>query len=90
MEKPGYELFDAHHPLSPLTTTLNYGVIQDNGDVAVRVIYDHRVIAQRPLRGVEIECLSSARPASKIARGKVIQQLRLLSQARSLSLSVAG
>ena len=32
------------HPLSPLTTTLNYGVIQDNGDVAVRVIYDHRVM----------------------------------------------
>jgi hypothetical protein len=32
------------HPLSPLTTTLNYGVIQDNGDVTVRVIYDHRVM----------------------------------------------
>jgi len=32
------------HPLTPLTTSLNYGVIQDNGDVAVRVIYDHRVM----------------------------------------------
>ncbi len=32
------------HPLSPLTTVLNYGVIQDNGDVMVRVIYDHRVM----------------------------------------------
>jgi hypothetical protein len=32
------------HPLTPLTTTLNYGVIQENGDVAVRVIYDHRVM----------------------------------------------
>ena len=32
------------HPLSPLTTTLNYGVIHENGDVAVRVIYDHRVL----------------------------------------------
>jgi hypothetical protein len=32
------------HPLSPLTTTLNYGVIQANGDVAVRIIYDHRVL----------------------------------------------
>ncbi len=32
------------HPLSPLTTTLNYGVIQANGDVDVRLIYDHRVL----------------------------------------------
>jgi hypothetical protein len=31
------------HPLSPLTTTLNYGVIE-NGWVTVRVIYDHRVM----------------------------------------------
>jgi hypothetical protein len=31
------------HPLSPLTTTLNYGVIAD-GMVTVRVIYDHRVM----------------------------------------------
>lgn len=32
------------HPLSPLTTTLNYGVIQADGNVAVRLIYDHRVL----------------------------------------------
>ena len=32
------------HPLTPLTTALNYGVIQENGDVTVRVIYDHRVM----------------------------------------------
>ena len=32
------------HPLSPLTTTLNYGVIADDGSVAVRLIYDHRVM----------------------------------------------
>ncbi|HET6572797.1 MAG TPA: hypothetical protein VFG68_04280 [Fimbriiglobus sp.] len=31
------------HPLSPLTTTLNYGVIAPDGSVTVRVIYDHRV-----------------------------------------------
>jgi hypothetical protein len=31
------------HPLSPLTTTLNYGVIED-GWVTARVIYDHRVM----------------------------------------------
>jgi hypothetical protein len=32
------------HPLSPLTTTLNYGVIRDNGTVTVRLTYDHRVM----------------------------------------------
>jgi hypothetical protein len=32
------------HPLSPLTTTLNYGVIAPDGSVDVRVIYDHRVL----------------------------------------------
>lgn len=32
------------HPLSPLTTALNYGVIDDDGGVDVRIIYDHRVM----------------------------------------------
>jgi hypothetical protein len=32
------------HPLSPLTSTLNYGVIAADGTVDVRVIYDHRVL----------------------------------------------
>jgi len=32
------------HPLSPLTTTLNYGVIREDGTVPVRIIYDHRVM----------------------------------------------
>ena len=32
------------HPLSPLTTTLNYGVIDADGTVWVRLIYDHRVL----------------------------------------------
>jgi hypothetical protein len=32
------------HPLSPLTTTLNYGVIGPDGRVTVRIIYDHRVM----------------------------------------------
>jgi hypothetical protein len=35
---------EALHPLSPLTTTLNYGVIADDGSVDVRLIYDHRVM----------------------------------------------
>ena len=32
------------HPLSPLTTTLNYGVIEPDGTVDVRLTYDHRVL----------------------------------------------
>jgi hypothetical protein len=32
------------HPLSPLTTTLNYGVIDPDGSVDVRLVYDHRVL----------------------------------------------
>lgn len=32
------------HPLSPLTTTLTYGVIDDDGETDVRIIYDHRVM----------------------------------------------
>ena len=32
------------HPISPQTTTLTYGVIQPDGWVNVRLIYDHRVL----------------------------------------------
>ena len=32
------------HPLSPVTTTMNYGVIGKDGQVPVRVVYDHRVM----------------------------------------------
>jgi hypothetical protein len=31
------------HPLSPLTSTFNYGVIDSSGSVWVRLVYDHRV-----------------------------------------------
>lgn len=32
------------HPLTPLTALLNYGVIDSDGAVNVRIIYDHRVL----------------------------------------------
>ncbi len=32
------------HPKSPLTTNLNYGPIQADGHVDVRIVYDHRVL----------------------------------------------
>jgi hypothetical protein len=37
----GAESFNHH---TPLTTTLTYGVIREDGSVPVRVIYDHRVM----------------------------------------------
>jgi hypothetical protein len=32
------------HPISPLTAVMNYGVIAPDGTVAVRIMYDHRVL----------------------------------------------
>jgi hypothetical protein len=32
------------HPLMPVTTLLNYGIIDPDGSVTVRIIYDHRVM----------------------------------------------
>jgi len=32
------------HPIMPMTGSLNYGVIGDDGAVNVRIIYDHRVL----------------------------------------------
>jgi hypothetical protein len=32
------------HPLAPVTTVLNYGVIAEDGSVTVRIVYDHRVM----------------------------------------------
>jgi pyruvate/2-oxoglutarate dehydrogenase complex dihydrolipoamide acyltransferase (E2) component len=32
------------HPISPLTGTLNYGTIEPDGSVTVRIVYDHRVV----------------------------------------------
>jgi hypothetical protein len=47
------------HPLSPLTTTLTYGVLAPNGEVDVRIVYDHRVMdgatVARALRRLETE-----------------------------------
>jgi hypothetical protein len=36
-----YSALGAHslHPLSPLSTTLNYGAVREEGSVAVRIVY---------------------------------------------------
>ena len=38
---------EQHHPLSPLTTYLTFGPIGPDGDVTVKIIYDHRVMDGR-------------------------------------------
>jgi hypothetical protein len=59
------------HPLSPLTTTLNYGVIGADGSVEVRLVYDHRVLdgctVARALEDLE-----------RVLRGEILNELRYL------------
>ncbi len=60
------------HPLSPLTTTLNYGVMNSDGTVNVRIIYDHRV-------------LDGATVARALARLEEILNSVVLEEVRSLA-----
>jgi hypothetical protein len=41
-----YSALGAHslHPLSPLSTTLNYGPVREEGTVIVRIVYDNRTM----------------------------------------------
>jgi hypothetical protein len=59
------------HPLSPLTTTLNYGVIDDRGEVDVRIAYDHRV-----LDGAAIA--RALEDLERILRCEIVAELRYL------------
>ncbi|HVK18011.1 MAG TPA: hypothetical protein VM533_13765 [Fimbriiglobus sp.] len=63
------------HPISPLTVTLNYGVIDPDGSVTVRVIYDHRVTdgatIARALARLE-----------EVLTGEVLDELRAMAPAR--------
>ena len=63
------------HPLSPLTTTLNYGVIEADGSVPVRLVYDHRVLdgatVARALARLE-----------EVLRGAILGELRTMAVPR--------
>ncbi len=67
------------HPISPLTTTMTYGAIAPDGDVVVKLIYDHRVldgseVARRlneleaVLRGPILDELHAAANRARLAR----------------------
>jgi hypothetical protein len=61
------------HPLSPLTATMNWGVIGEDGKVAVRIMYDHRV-----MDGSEI-ARTLERLEAKLA-GALVDELRALAR----------
>jgi hypothetical protein len=60
------------HPLSPLTTLLNYGVMSSDGVLDVRIIYDHRV-------------MNGATVARALARLEEILNSVILEEVRSLA-----
>jgi hypothetical protein len=61
------------HPLAPVTAVLNYGVIETDGAVNVRIIYDHRVmdgaVVARVLARLE-----------EVLTGPLLEEVRALAQ----------
>ncbi|MGI8526505.1 MAG: hypothetical protein ACR2K5_10090 [Pseudolabrys sp.] len=62
------------HPLSPLTTLLNYGVIGDDGSVDVRIVYDHRVMDGATIARVLARL-------GEILTGPLVDEIKSLEQA---------
>jgi hypothetical protein len=58
------------HPISPLTTTLNWGVIE-NGRVNTRVVYDHRVMDGSTVARVQARL-------EEVLNGEVVRELSTL------------
>src|SRR5436309_223391 len=64
----------ALHLLSPLTTALNYGVIDDHGEVDVRLTYDQRVLdAGTAARALE--------DLGRVLKCEIVAELRYLTAA---------
>jgi len=59
------------HPLGVLTTTLNYGVIEPDGSVDVRIVYDHRVMDG----GTVARALGTL---GEVLNGAIVDELRQL------------
>jgi hypothetical protein len=76
------------HPLSPLTTTLNYGVIGTDGNVDVRIVYDHRVLdgstVARALGDLE-KVLTEHIPSSLVERGAAVSNATPVAASRSFA-----
>jgi hypothetical protein len=63
---------DSLHPLSPLTSVINYGHIGDDGCVNVRIIYDHRV-----MDGADVA--RALNRLEEVLNGEIVEQLKGLS-----------
>lgn len=68
------------HPLSPLTTILNYGVFSADGQVDLRAVYDHRVMdgatVARALGRLE-----------EVLTGPIVEELRALATSQASRVS---
>ncbi|MGL6075836.1 MAG: hypothetical protein ACRC8S_16900 [Fimbriiglobus sp.] len=62
---------DSQHPMSPLTTLFNYSPISANGDVTLRIVYDHRV-----MDGLEIA--HALREIEETLQGTILAEIREL------------
>ena len=72
------------NPLTPLTTLLNYGPIDADGTVTVRIHYDHRV-----MDGASIA--RALERFERILNGDVVDEVRGLKQAgKPAGISIAG
>jgi hypothetical protein len=74
---------DSLHPISPLTTIINYGTIGTDRAVAVRAIYDHRVMDGSTI------ALALGRLEETLAT-VIADELRTLAPAQSARKSVAS
>jgi hypothetical protein len=64
---------DSLHPLSPLTSVVNYGPIDANGEVNVRIIYDHRVLDGATVGRALVRL-------EEILNGPIVEELRQLAR----------
>jgi hypothetical protein len=71
------------HPISPLTTVINYGTIGADGSVAVRAMYDHRV-----MDGTTIAF--ALRRLEETLTATIADELRALAPPQGARMSVVG
>jgi hypothetical protein len=70
------------HILSPLTTTLNYGIFEPDGAIDVRLAYDHRVLDGAPVA-------RALAALEHVLRTEILEELRRLPAVTAKSDEVA-
>ncbi|MBL8796121.1 MAG: hypothetical protein JNM56_19625 [Planctomycetia bacterium] len=65
---------EQHHPLTPLTTYFTFGPIDAQGNVTLKIVYDHRVMDGRTVA----RCLNEL---DAILHGEVLEELQCLAGA---------